>query len=292
MGRVGIMSAAMVIGATLAWAGSAQVGAAATTLPANLKIMPLGDSITYGAGGNDAGYRGPLYSLLNPIAPGFQFVGASTVNSGSLPASQRQHNGYSSYATLDISNNLDGVDTTVYAKYGGADRNPNGGYWLTGGNGTGRNAVYPDVILLMVGANDNVHDASQQISLANYRTNLTTLVDKLVTLRPDARLIMADITPEPNDSTSITTINHIADAVAAEYQALGKHVSTVDMYTGFPSNGLSADNIHPNSTGYAWMADRWSGAIVSAYAVPEPNAIMLLISGGVGLIAYLRWKHK
>ena len=49
--------------------------AAAVTLPSNLKIMPLGDSITSGGGGTNAGYRGYLYPLLNPVAPGFQFAG-------------------------------------------------------------------------------------------------------------------------------------------------------------------------------------------------------------------------
>lgn len=37
---------------------------------------------------------------------------------------------------------------------GGAARNPQGGYWLVGGNGTGRDPAYPDVVLLMSGIND------------------------------------------------------------------------------------------------------------------------------------------
>lgn len=279
-----------IVAVLAAWLGICSISIdAAVSFPAGLKIMPLGDSIT--CGNANAGYRGPLHDLLSPVAPNFQFVGVSSANPGSLPTGQRQHNGFSSYATLDISNNLDGVDTAVYAKYGGSCRDPAGGYWLTGANGTGRTAVYPDVILLMVGANDNMHDVDQTISLANYRTNLTTLVTKLVTMRPDARLIMADITPEPNDTVSIAAINNDINVVAAEFQSRGNHVSLVDLFTGFPTDGLSDDKIHPNDTGYQWMASRWCGAICDAYAVPEPSAWVLMVNGCLGLLALLWWNR-
>ena len=42
----------------------------------------------------------------------------------------------------------------------------------------------------------------------------------------------------------------------------GKHITSVDMFTGFtPSSMLGSDNIHPNSTGYKFMADRWYSVI-------------------------------
>ena len=189
-----------------------------TQLPSSLQIMPLGDSITYGAYGSDAGYRGFLYNLLNPIAHNFQFIGAATVNPGSLPTSpidETHHNGYSSYATVDLLNNLNGLDLTRYNEYGGSDRNPNGGYWLTGGNGTGRSAVYPDIILLLVGANDIAQGnlGNTSINVANYPTNLTALINELVTLRPNAKVITADITPEPAQSANTATINGMVHTV-------------------------------------------------------------------------------
>ena len=188
-----------------------------TQLPSGLQIMPLGDSITYGAYGSDAGYRGFLYNLLNPIVSNFQFIGAATVNPGSLPTNpidETHHNGYSSYATLDLLNNLNGLDLTRYNEYGGTERNPNGGYWLTGGNGTGRSAVYPDIILLLVGANDIAQGnlGNTNINVANYLTNLTALITELVTLRPNARVVTADITPWSAQSANVTTvINTIHD---------------------------------------------------------------------------------
>jgi autotransporter-associated beta strand protein len=241
-----------------------------TQLPGGLQIMPLGDSITYGYNGSDGGYRGFLYNLLNPIAPNFQFIGAATVNPGSLPTSpidETHHNGYSSYATLDLLNNLNGLDLTRYNEYGGAERNPNGGYWLTGGNGTGRSAVYPDIILLLVGANDIAQGnlGNTSINVANYPTNLTALINELVTLRPNAKVVTADITPEPAQSANAATINGMIHTVVTNFQAQGAHVSEADLFTQFPANGLGGDQLHPNDTGYTFMAGQWDNAILALY---------------------------
>jgi lysophospholipase L1-like esterase len=35
------------------------------------------------------------------------------------------------------------------------------------------------------------------------------------------------------------------------------------MYTDFPADGLSADQVHPNDKGYAFMAQRWFDAIAA-----------------------------
>jgi autotransporter-associated beta strand protein len=239
-----------------------------TLLTNNFQVMPLGDSITYGAYGSDAGYRGFLYDLLNPVAPNFQFIGAATVNPGNLPTSpidQTHHNGYSSYATLDLLNNLDGLDLSRYNQYGGAERNPNGGYWLTGGNGTGRSAVFPDIILLLVGANDiaQANLGNTNINIVNYPTNLTALINEIVTLRPNAKVLMADITPEPAQSANAATVNSMIHTVVTNFQAQGAQVSEVDLFTQFPANGLSGDQLHPNDTGYSFMAGQWVNAILS-----------------------------
>jgi autotransporter-associated beta strand protein len=240
-----------------------------TQLTNNLQIMPLGDSITYGQNGSDAGYRGFVYNLLNPVAPNFQFIGAATINPGSLPTSpidETHHNGYSSYATLDLLNNLNGLDQTRYNQFGGAERNPNGGYWLTGGNGTGRSAVFPDIVLLLVGANDifqQVNYNNPQINVTNYKTNLTALINEIVTLRPNAKVITADVTPWPSESSYVTTIVSTVHTVVTNFQSQGAQVSEVDLNTQFPANGISSDGLHPNDTGYTFMAGQWFNAILS-----------------------------
>lgn len=265
-GILTLSSSNMYLGGTIISAGTLRL--LPTQLSSGLQIMPLGDSITYGGSGSYSGYRGYLYSLLNPIAPNFQFVGASTVNPSSLPTTpidETHHNGYSSYATLDLLNNLDGLDLTRYNEYGGTERYPNGGYWLTGGNGTGRSAVYPDIILLLVGANDisQATLGNTNINIVNYPTNLTALINKFVTLRPNARVVTADITPWPSQSANVTTINNMVHTVVTNFQAQGALVSEVDLNTQFPANGISSDGLHPNDTGYTFMAGQWYNAILA-----------------------------
>lgn len=161
-------------------------------------IMPMGDSITYGAGGTNAGYRGPLYNLLTAAGASFQFVGDSTANPGRLPPNQTQHAGHSSYTTYDITNNLDRVDYTRYDAFGGEDRDPHGGYWLTGGHGTNRNAITPNFILLMVGTNDLYYNQD-----ANAQTNLRVLLTQLTTLEPNANVLIADMPPSSYGTTRV-----------------------------------------------------------------------------------------
>src|SRR6185436_6783124 len=64
-----------------------------TILPPPLRVMPLGDSITYG-GGAPCGYRAPLYQLLTNAGQRVDYVGTQTGNgAASLPDSN--HDGYS-----------------------------------------------------------------------------------------------------------------------------------------------------------------------------------------------------
>jgi hypothetical protein len=269
----------------IGYAGPTAPAASATVIDAG-KIMPLGDSITYG-GGMNAGYRGPLYDLLTSAGISAQFVGDSTLNAGSLPANQSEHAGHSSYTTYDIANNLDGIDDTRYEALGGADRDPHGGYWLTGGHGTGRDAVTPNIILLMVGINDmgNGQDA-------NAEANLQALLGKLTTLEPDAQVLIADIMPSTSYGTArVDHWNAAVDDAVSYFQNLNKHVTRVDLNTNFPSDGLSGDGVHPNDIGYAWMAGQWTNSIM-ALSVPEPNVIAILATGLLGAVPYVCRKTK
>jgi hypothetical protein len=233
----------------------------APVFPADMQIMPLGDSITYGYNGTNAGYRGPLYGQLSPLAPTFRYIGTSSERTGSLPVqpiNQRLHEGHSSYSIQVVSNNLDGFDNSTFLQYGGIDRDPNGGFWLVGGNGTSRAPVFPNVITMMVGTND-------LDSPVGVEDRLRSLVDKITTLRPETNLLVAKITPAPAFSTD-EDYNMIVPNVVADFQAAGKKVHLVDLNTGFPTNGLIADQIHPNDIGFNWMAAKWFQAIEAVYS--------------------------
>ena len=228
-----------------------------------LRIMPVGDSITAGSNGTNAGYRGPLYNLLKKSVPQVLFVGSSlgggvTTQVDPLPVDQRHSEGHSSYTINDVNNNLDGLDTATFDQYGGPDRDPNGGHWFDGidSGPHARPALYPDIITLMIGTNN-----ASVADRAAVQAQLHALITKITTQRPEAQLIVAQITPSnrPNN----VSYNAVVASEVAAFKAAGKHVSVIDMYSGFPADGLGADSVHPNDKGYAFMAQQWFTAITA-----------------------------
>jgi hypothetical protein len=226
-----------------------------------LQIMPLGDSITYGFNGTNAGYRGPLYNLLKSSPMKVLYVGSSvegavTTAVSPLPSTERHNEGHSSFNINETSNNLDGLDTTEFDKYGGADRDPNGGHWFDGiaSGAHARPALYPDIILMMIGTN-NASDTDRTA----VRNQLHALITKITTLRPNAKLVVAQITPS-NRPNNVSYNADVASEVAI-FRASGKQVSMVDMYTDFPADGLYTDGVHPNDKGFAFMAQQWHAGI-------------------------------
>lgn len=247
--------------------------ASASVLAPKLKIMPLGDSITVGYGGI-TGYRGPLYTLLNLSASGFQFIGDSLENPiattlmPSAPIDQRFHSGHGYYRTEDVATNLDGLNVARYEAHPAPNTNPNGGYWLTGGHETGRVALFPDAVLLMIGTNDVGSNL-----VAGSQKRFEKLLTILTTLRPDAHLFIAKITPYPKLAEDVTTYNKMVSAVVANFQAKGKKITLVDMNTGYP-DGAFVDGIHPNVAGYEWMAKRWYEALAATYGNQLPSSAL------------------
>lgn len=234
-----------------------------TVLPAGLKILPIGDSITFGYGGRD-GYRSYLYTKLARNAPGFRFLGDSTevpLNPSGLPAEHLFHAGHSSYSTTDIKNNLNGLDSTTFQTYGGAERNPHGGYWLTGGHGTGRAAIFPDAVLLLAGTND-----VDRLEMAGAQTRYRALLTEITTLRPEARVFAAKITPWSANASKVTQFNQVITNLVTEFRNAGRKVTLVDLHTGY--TGGFVDGVHPAEAGYQWMADQWHAALVSALGTP------------------------
>lgn len=233
--------------------------------PAGLKIMPLGDSITYGWEGSNAGYRGPLYSLLKPLATNFLYVGTSQERQGFLPFEQRYNEGHSSYTLQDTSNNLDGFDNSCYLRHLplAPERNPNGGFWLTGGGSSGRPPIKPDIILMMLGTNDLDNPVGVE-------DRLQALMTKIFALCPKTKLFVAKIIPARNfvPFTAVTHYNATVETTVASFKAAGADVHLVDLFRDFPLNGLIADQVHPNDTGFNWMAIQWHEAILRAYT-PE-----------------------
>ena len=241
--------------AVVAAAGLSMSGAA--TEP--LVILPLGDSITQGAGAA-GGYRAPLLTLLTNAGYRIQFVGSGTNNATAqlVAAGNAAHEGHGSYTTTDLHDNLDG-------NVAGPSAN-NGGFWLTGIAGV-RPAVYPDVILLMAGVNDlGVNQLSPTQGLAG----LQALLDKLVTMRPVARIVVSTLTPYigtnyPNREANQQIFNAALPGIVSNRQAAGQRITLCDVRSGVPLTNaaalLGSDGVHPNQSGYDAIAPVWFEAI-------------------------------
>ncbi len=281
--------------------------------------MPLGDSLTWGydggqdtvqylAGLDTGGYRSPLYSMLTTDGIDVQYVGVSNENPSPVlsPAGQTAQDGFNGYRIDQITANLAGVEA-VYPTI-----DDYGGYWLTGGGGTGRGPQTARVILLQIGANDIVQDydpsssgaESASVFAADMTTRLETLINAIMYDEPGATLLIDGTTPIINpylgDANTIVEDydNDVAQLIATQYA--GKDVDYVDMYDAFLKTGTSqvnsqlfaGDGLHLTTQGYAVMAQTWGNAIEADVNIPEPSTYALLLGGVVALAGFHRHRRS
>jgi lysophospholipase L1-like esterase len=201
--------------------------------PAPLRIMPVGDSITEGWP-VPGGYRAPLYHLLTDAGYNVDFVGTLTNNSSSdLP--DPDHEGHYGWR-------IDHIDGIIDTSLAAVDD--------------------PDVILLLIGTNDY----SQNSQLANIVQRIESLIEKIATNRPYAKVILANllVRDEPYNTEIETTFNPYLPGIAQRQQAMGRDVFYDDIRSAVPLEDLP-DQLHPDATGYAKMATNWFGVITNLF---------------------------
>jgi lysophospholipase L1-like esterase len=237
--------------------GGAAAGAAGATggyapCPTNgtaCKILPLGDSITFGVNDEgNAGYRGPLFATVVAAGQKITFTGSlsngpTTVSGQTFPKQNEGHSGWGISEVTPYSGGNAGIATMI----------PSPAFSSSSG-GT------PNIILLHIGTNDEGSFPARQMI-----TDLQGLLNKLITNAPNALIVVAQIIPLGYGTNSvIKSYNQSIPGVVQALAAAGKHIQLVDMYTGFnTSTMLGSDSIHPNSAGYQFMAAHWYSAIGS-----------------------------
>jgi lysophospholipase L1-like esterase len=252
-----------------------------------LRIMPLGDSITAGYTDNPGwnnhpfafGYRSGLYTRLTDAGYNFLFVGGSTEPWTGI-SGDPAHGGTVSPPPPDLRDfGQDG-----HRGYGGAsagDLQRSIVSWLASDD--------PDIILLKIGTNS-------QNTVA-----LDTLVNTIVTNKPDAQLIVAEIIPKISYQQSIVNYNtYIRDTLIPKYQGQGKNVTLVDQYVNFLTDSQDLTSIdqslfanginHPTNPGYDLMAQTWFEGI-EAVVLPEPSTVGLASLGLLTLLS-LGWRSR
>lgn len=207
------------------------------------KILPLGDSITWGVS-YDGGYRVKLFSNALTDKKNITYVGKlsngpSTVSGTTFPKNNEGHSGWTIQQLDDI---VTGTST---------DSNYSGKKMMVD--------LAPNIVLLHAGTNDTSR------SPTGMSTRLGTLIDHILADGPDVLLVVTTIVPIKQGSygTVAESFNKEIPAVVQKRSDAGKHVILVDMFKDFPSGGLSGDGVHPNQSGYDWMAGVWYDAIKS-----------------------------
>lgn len=223
-----ILSLLTLVAATL---GVTAAGATAASAAPNtpLRVMPLGDSITWGVGSSTGnGYRGPLFNQLAADGHPLDFVG--TVRGGSM--SDPDNEGHSGYRIDQIAALAD-ASLTRYR---------------------------PNVVTLHIGTND-LQGASEVDSAI---TRLRSLVNQVTADIPDATVLVASLVVSTSSSEERWrgTYNQAVRRIVGDAQATGRHVAFVDM-SGLTTADL-ADSLHPNDAGYQKMADAFHRGIQAA----------------------------
>lgn len=194
-----------------------------------LRVMPLGDSITWGVGSSTGnGYRGPLWNQLAADGHPLDFVG--TLRGGSM--SDPDNEGHSGYRVDQIAALAD-ASLTRYR---------------------------PNVVTLHIGTNDLQGASEVNTAIARLRS----LVNQITADVPDATVLVASLVVSTSSSEEQWrgTYNQATRQIVNDAQAAGKHVAYVDM-SSLTTADL-ADPLHPNDAGYQKMADAFHRGIQAA----------------------------
>ena len=204
---------------------------------APLRIMPLGDSITWGEP-VPGGYRLPLWNLFAQAGYTIDYVGTQQTNpSNELP--DNDHQGMSGWTIGNLSGNIVGWMAAIDA---------------------------PDAVLIHIGTND-----SGAGDFANRIDQLDELVLKVVAQCPWAHVFVSTLLERTDNAArwqNISTLFNpfVAERVAA-HQAAGRRVHFVDMCAALNAAADLTDGLHPNASGYVKMAATWFVAVTNVFPV-------------------------
>jgi lysophospholipase L1-like esterase len=215
------------------------------------KILPLGDSITWGIN-YGGGYRIKLYAHAVADSKNITFVGydsgnppdqATLTKLGSAGSKfVNKHEGHSGWTIQQDDDLVTGKSTATN----------------DGVSYTGKKVVTdfgPHIVLIHLGTNDMYQTPT------GAPDRLGTLIDHVVAAAPDALVVVSNIIPFPSGASAVTTFNNAVPGVVKQRTDAGKHVIFVDQFKGFATSDLGTDQVHPNEGGYEKMATVWYAAI-------------------------------
>jgi lysophospholipase L1-like esterase len=207
--------------------------------------LPLGDSLTQGAGSSGGGYRRELFRLAVARGQSVTFVGSRSSGPAMLPGVPvpfpRGHEGYGGYNIQRLAALIADNDTIATYK--------------------------PDIVMLEIGTNNGLRNPGANVPGA--LAALGAMIDQILAADSHLLLIVAQITPNKTDVgiAQIQAFNRGIPALVAARAAAGKHIAIVDIYQAFVANPdwknayLPSNDVHPNDAGYDAMGRGWYGAL-------------------------------
>lgn len=221
----------------LEWARDHGLEVAAT----DLRVMPLGDSITHGIGSStESSYRADLWNQLTGDRHTVDFVGSA--RSGQLP--DPDHEGHSGKLISEIA--AQAKNTVPLYR--------------------------PNVVALHAGTNDM--DRNHQVSTAPDR--LGALIDQVLADSPGVTVLVSTLVPTTNTAgqARISAFNEQVHDLVHQRQMQGRKVRTVTMNEVTTAD--LRDGLHPNDNGYRKMATAFRRGVseaVVAGSVKTPGAV-------------------
>ncbi len=210
-----------------------------------IRIMPLGDSITYDnlhvdidtdnprPVGVRTAYRSHLWYMLEDANYDVDFVGSVVAGQSIKPPFDPDNEGHPSWTSYDIASKV----------YGYLAQNP------------------ADIILLHIGTNDLSISVNGVDSILNEISRFEDDTGHTV------RVIVALIIDRQEHSETISIFNNNLKQLIESRIGEGDLLTLVDMYHGAGlTRGDYADRTHPNSSGYLKMAKMWFGELMKPYS--------------------------
>jgi len=215
---------------------SSQSAPSEPVAPKTIKIMPLGDSITWDwyfydsrTDAERSGYRNYLWYKLKTAGVNIDFVGSRTTGGAIVPSFDGDNEGHIGYTSFEIADNVYGY----------------------------LNAKPADIVLLQIGTNDT------SISTAG----VEKILDEINRFEADSKthiqVIFALIPSNGEDPQRVSLFNAKLNEVAQSRIGNGDDILVVDMENGagFNYNRDFIDLVHPNDCGYEKMANVWFVAV-------------------------------
>ncbi|UPG73473.1 Ig-like domain-containing protein [Roseomonas gilardii subsp. gilardii] len=206
-----------------------------------LKIMPLGDSITYGWRQIDTnygylqdnlanGYRQPLWADFTDRDMLINYVGSQSSGTDTLP--DHDHAGFPGWKADELATILPSL----------------------------LSSSAPDAVLLMAGANDVFREDAAQNTVG---TDIKAMLDAIAAANPSTHVYVSTILPTAwADASEVNAVNAVIRSTVQSAIASGQKVTLVEM-PGVTTADMY-DGIHPTEAGYAEMAQYWLNAILTA----------------------------